>query len=169
MKKLLTTIIILLLVMVSAVGHAESLTVLDEYSLLTDDEIEAGVLLDPETLFAYVILDDDTVKLIRYTWISPNVNIPEQIQGKEVSCLGDYAFLDSPTTNVFLSHKDIQIEESAFDYFDGVVWLPGDHPTLSLRIIPVLVRNETETIEYYSFGSITYERYVEINDYYEED
>ena len=162
-------IITMLLVLSLTNCFADSLTVMDEYDLLTQDEIKAGVLLDPETLFAYVILDDDTVKIIRYTWISPDVSIPEQIQGKQVSCLGDYAFLDSPTTNVFLSHSDIQIEESAFDYFEGVVWLPGDHPTLSLRLVPALVRNETETIEYYSLGSLTYNRYVEINDYSEVD
>lgn len=38
----------------------------DEIDLLTCEEVLSGVMLDPETLFAYKILPDGTVKIERY-------------------------------------------------------------------------------------------------------
>ena len=167
MRHLVATVLALLLIIAMTPVYAEKLTVMDEYSLLTEDEIKDGVMLDPETLFAYTILDDQTVKIERYTWICSDVSIPEEIQGRKVTWLGDYLFLYSPTVNVFLPHTDIHISDAAFDYFEGVVWLPGDHPTLDFA--KAIIRKDTHSIEYYcrydSTFEIDFRRYCEIEDY----
>ncbi len=44
---------------------------MDAYDLLTPDEVKNGVLFDPDSLFAYRQLDDETIMLVRYTWVTP--------------------------------------------------------------------------------------------------
>lgn len=166
MKTTMMTIILIMLIFILALCYAEGYIVYDEYDLLTVDEVHDGVLLDPDTLFAYKILDDQTVKIIRYTWICSDVDIPEEIQGRKVSCVGDYAFLDTPVKNIFLPNTDIHLSECSFDYCDGVVWVDAKHPTL--RIISAIVQKDSLTIEYYhginSINMPKLRNYIEFDD-----
>lgn len=119
---------------------------MDEYELLTQDEVSDGVLLDPDTLFAYKILDDDTVMIVRYCWYHTKVDIPEQIAGKRVSEIGAYAFDETGVKDIFLNHKDIHIDDCAFEYTNATVWIPSDHPTL--RIVTGLMHMEENDVDY---------------------
>ncbi len=113
----LFVITLLLVTALSAVCFADSLTVMDEYELLTADEIADGVLLDPDSLFAYSLLEDGTVRLVRYTWVSPRVTVPDAINGIPVSWLGAYAFTDTPVKELELP-CGIYIDAEAFSYSD---------------------------------------------------
>ncbi len=149
-------------------GYADELTVMDEYDLLTPEEVSSGVLLDLSTLFAYKIQPDGTAMIMRYCWHHEYVQIPETIQGHIVSGLGDYVFLDTGVTNVFLPGTDIHLSDATFDYFDGTVWLQGNHPYL--QFVAGIMSREDHTIEYYknteSKNSTPKFRYwVEIDDY----
>ncbi len=42
--------------------------------------------------FKYTVLEDDTVKIIGYTGDDANVSVPDEIDGKAVSAIGEYAF-----------------------------------------------------------------------------
>ena len=156
------------ILMICITGYADELTVMDEYDLLTPEEISSGVLLDPSTLFAYRLLSDDTVMIMRYCWHHEYVQIPETIQGHIVSGLDDYVFLDTGVTNVFLPGTDIHLSDATFDYFDGTVWLQGNHPYL--QFVAGIMSREDHTIEYYknteSKDSMPRFRYwVKIDDY----
>lgn len=156
------------ILLICSMGCADELTVMEEYDLLTPEEVSSGVLLDPSTLFAYRILPDDTVMIVRYCWYHEYVRIPETIQGHVVSCLGDYAFLDTGVTNVFLPSTDIHLSEAAFDYFDGTVWLQGNHPFLQF-VAGIMDRN-SHTIEYYKNtetkdSTPRFRYWIEIDDY----
>lgn len=142
-----------------AVGDCNNLT-----------EITAEIHFDPETNFLYMILDDQTINIIRYTGDDENVDIPDTIQGHVVSCLGDYVFKDVATTNIFLSYSDIHLSELTFADYAGTVWIPGNHPTLDL--VAGIIRKDTKTIEYYSRiesqARIKYRRYCIIDEYWED-
>ena len=169
MKKVVLVTMAVALTLVSALAWAETITVLDdEFNFLTDDEIASGVVLDPDTLFAYRILDDNTVELVRYCWYHADVYIPEEIKGLPVSCIGDYIFLDTPVKNVYLPDMDIHISDAAFDYFGGTVWLSARHPTL--KFVMAIVNRNTYQIEYYRdtetiLSAPTFRYWIEINDY----
>ena len=117
MLMMVTMMITGLLVIVLAVSFADSLTVMDEYDLLTPDEIADGVLLDPESLFAYALLEDDTVMLVRYTWVVPHMTVPMTVEGLPVSWIGAHAFTDTPVKEIVLPWG-IGIDPDAFSYSD---------------------------------------------------
>ncbi len=117
MKRMMMALMTLLLVMVLAVSFADSLTVMDEYDLLTQDEIADGVLLDPESLFAYTLLEDGTVMLVRYTWVRTDVAVPAVVTGIPVAWIGPNAFTDTPVEAVTLPWG-IGIDADAFSYSD---------------------------------------------------
>lgn len=148
MRKFICVIacIVMMLFMLSCC--AESIVVMDEYDILTPDEVLDGVQLDPDTMFAYRVLDDDTIMLVRYCWFHSQVDIPETIAGKRVSVIGSYAFDETGVKDVFLSHEDIIIDDGAFDYTNATIWVPAGHPTL--RIVTGLMRKEDASIEYYA-------------------
>lgn len=161
MKKIISVVICMVMVLATHICIAEQIVVMDEYELLTQQEIDDGVQLDPDTLFAYKILDDDTVYIVRYCWYHTKVDIPEQIAGKRVSEIGAYAFDETGVKDIFLSHEDIHIDECAFEYTNATVWIPAGHPTL--RIITGLMRIEEGSIEYYSIteNGVKYKYYIE--------
>ena len=114
---MIPAIVLMLMVMFLTVCPADGLMVLDTYDLLTPDEVEDGALLDPDSLFAYVLLDDDTIKLTRYTWVNPHVTIPADINGVPVSWIGGYAFMDTPVKEIVLPWGR-NIDSEAFSYSD---------------------------------------------------
>ena len=146
MKKIISVVICMVIVLAAHICIAEQIVVMDEYELLTQQEIDDGVQLDPDTLFAYKILDDDTVIIVRYCWYHTKVDIPEQIAGKRVSEIGAYAFDETGVQDIFLSHEDIVIDECAFEYTNATVWIPTGHPTL--RIITGLIRIDDSSVDY---------------------
>lgn len=117
MKRTILAIVFVLMVIFYSVAFADGLTVMDVYSLLTPDEIEDGVMLDPVSFFAYTLLDDDTILLVRYTWVQPHVSVPSSINGTPVSALGAYAFIDTPVQEIELP-CGICIDSDAFSYCD---------------------------------------------------
>lgn len=168
MVKKTTALIVVFIFLICTMGYADELTVMDEYDLLTPEEVSSGVLLDPSTLFAYRIQSDNTVMIVRYCWHHEYVQIPETIQGHVVSSLGDYVFLDTCVTDVFLPVTDIHLSDATFEYFDGTVWLKGNHP--SLQFVIAIMNRESHKIEYYknteSKDSMPAFRYwIEIDDY----
>lgn len=161
-----TVCIMLLLVFVFTVFtcYSEEIIVMDEYDLLSPDEVANGVLLDPETMFAYRVLEDDTVEILRYCWFHTTVEIPTVIDDKRVSSIGSYAFDETGVKDIFLSHEDIMIDECAFDYTRATIWIPAGHPTL--RIFTGLMRKEDCSVECYSTTSYeeNYRYYVEFDE-----
>ena len=140
----------------------------DEIDLLTCEEVLSGVMLDPETLFAYKILPDGTVKIERYCWYHKQVEIPETIQGLRVSRLGDYLFIDVPTEDVFLPNTNIKMSDSTFDFFEGTVWMKANHPYLAFVV--AIINKKTNTLEYYRSTETNEDTpklryYIEIEDY----
>ena len=165
MKKFVLVTMAVVLTLISALAWAETITVLDdEFDFLTDDEIASGVMLDPDTLFAYRILDDNTVELVRYCWYHKTVEIPEAIDGRKVSVIGCYAFEDTGVQDIYLSHEDISIDPYAFKYTHATVWIPAGHPTL--RIFSGLIRTKDLSVECYSAtgNEEKYRYYVEFDD-----
>lgn len=168
MKSVICIITIVIIILFVSICHAESIVVMDEYDLLTQDEVSDGVLLDPNTMFAYSILPDKTARIERYCWFHKQVVIPDYIQGYRVSSLGNYLFVDVPTEDVFLPNTDISISDSTFDYYEGTVWMQANHP--SLAFVTGIMHRGTNIIEYYisteSFNdSPKFRYYVEIDDY----
>ena len=98
-EKLLFVMLLASMLMACTTAHMEGPIVVmdDEIDLLTHEEVLSGVMLDPETLFAYKVLPDGTVQIERYCWYHKQVEIPETIQGLRVSRLGDNLFIDVPT------------------------------------------------------------------------
>ena len=111
------TIITILLALTVTVCYASSLTVMDAYDLLTPDEVRGGVLFDPDSLFAYRQLDDDTVMLVRYTWVAPKVTVPATVEDLPVIWIGPNAFTDTPVEEITLPWG-IGIDADAFSYSD---------------------------------------------------
>lgn len=168
MVKKTTVLMAAFILLICTTGYADELTVMDEYKLLTPEEESSGVLLDPSTLFAYRIQPDDTVKIVRYCWHHEQVSIPPKIQGHAVSCLGDYIFLDTCVTDVFLPGTDIHLSDGTFDCFDGTVWLQGNHPFL--QFVVGIMDRKSHTIEYYKNTELKDSRpafryWIEIDDY----
>ncbi len=169
MRKAVLVTMTIVMVIISALAWAETITVMDdEFDFLTADEIASGVELDPDTMFAYRILEDGTVELVRYCWYHADICIPKAINDLPVSYIGDYIFLDTPVKNVYLPDTDIHISDAAFDYFGGTVWLSAKHPTLSF--VMAIVNRNTYQIEYYrdtetTLSAPTFRYWIEINDY----
>ena len=163
MNKTISFVVCLVMVLVASLCIAEHIVVLDEYELLTQDEVSEGVVLDPDTLFAYKILDDETVKIIRYCWYHKKVDIPEQIAGKRVSEIGAYAFDETGVQDIFLSHEDIHIDDCAFECTNATVWIPAGHPTL--QIITGLMRIEERSVESCTIteNGVKYRYYLEFD------
>lgn len=109
------TIITMLLILTLTVCFAESLTVMDAYDLLTPDEVKNGVLFDPDSLFAYRQLDDETIMLVRYTWVALQVTIPTTIEDLPVVWICAHAFTDTPVEVISLPWG-IGIDADAFSY-----------------------------------------------------
>ena len=109
------TIITMLLTLALTVCFADSLTVMDTYDLLTPDEVKDGVLFDRNSLFAYRQLDDETIMLVRYTWVAPQVTIPTTIEDLPVVWICAYAFTDTPVEVISLPWG-IGIDADAFSY-----------------------------------------------------
>ena len=165
MKKVVLVVMTVVMAFIYTLAWAESITVLDdEYDFLTADEIASGVVLDPDTLFAYRILENGTIELVRYCWYHEMVEIPTTIDGKRVSAIGCYAFVDTGVQDIFLNHEDIRIDPCAFDYTHATVWVPAGHPTL--RVFVGLMRIEDSSIECYSCtgNEANYRYYIEFDD-----
>lgn len=113
--KRLFVILLVVIVSFAVSAYSEVLTVPEEYNLLTEDEIENGVMLDHYTMFAYTLMDDNTILLIRYTWVRTHVSVPSSINGIPVSALGAYAFLDTPVREIELP-CGIATDSDAFSY-----------------------------------------------------
>ena len=160
--------IVAFILLICAMGYADELTVMDEYDLLTPEEISSGVLLDPSTLFAYRLQSDGTAMIMRYCWYHEYVQIPETIQGHVVSCLGDYVFLDTGVRNVFLPGTDIHLSDATFDYFDGTVWLQSNHPFLQF-VVGIMDRESQKNVYYKNSESKEsmpkFRYWIEIDDY----
>lgn len=108
-------ITLLLLVITMTTCFADSLAVMDTYDLLTPDEVKSGVLFDPDTLFAYKPLDDETIMIVRYTWIAPKVTVPAMIEDLPVVWIGAHAFTDTPVEKVTLPWS-VGLDADAFSY-----------------------------------------------------
>lgn len=169
-EKLLFVILLVSILMICTIAHMEGPIVVmdDEIDLLTCEEVLSGVMLDPETLFAYKILPDGTVQIERYCWYHKQVEIPETIQGLRVSRLGDYLFIDVPTEDVFLPNTNIKMSDSTFDFFEGTVWMKANHPYLAFVV--AIINKKTNTLEYYRSTETNedtpkFRYYIEIEDY----
>ena len=133
---------------------------------LTPEEIEDGMQLDCCSFFVYDVLSDHSVKLIRYAGIENSVQIPERICDMPVSCIGDYVFHGTAVTEAFLPDIDIAIDEDAFDWFQGTIWIHNNHPTL--RCVKAIIHKDTMKVEYCCGlemeGMPSFRTYVEFND-----
>ena len=78
MKRIITIFVFTFMLILLSSGNSE-ITVMDEFDLLTPDEAAEGVLLDPDTLFAYKILADGSVAIVRYAWFKTQIDIYLQI------------------------------------------------------------------------------------------
>ena len=108
-------ITLLLLVITMTTCFADSMTVLDAYELLTPDEVRSGVLFDPDTLFSYRQLDDETIMIVRYTWVTPSVTVPTTIEDLPVVWICAHAFTDTPVEEVTLPWG-VGLDADAFSY-----------------------------------------------------
>ena len=66
MRKTICVIICIVMMLFMLSCCAESIVVMDEYDILTPEEVLDGVQLDPDTMFAYRVLDDDTIMLVLF-------------------------------------------------------------------------------------------------------
>lgn len=70
----------------------------------------------------YQVLDDGTVEITGYAGSDKVVMIPDTIEGKKVSSIGDWAFSDcSSLTSIEIPSGVTSIGENAFDYCDELI------------------------------------------------
>lgn len=74
------------------------------------------ILYSPENDFAYgyEVLEDKTVKIVEYFGWDDEVEIPDEINGKKVTVIGDSAFYASEITSLVIPEGVTTIETSAF-------------------------------------------------------
>ena len=66
--------------------------------------------------FQYSVLDDGTVEITKYTGSAEKVDIPEKIDGKSVTSIGDYAFDDCESfKSITIPDSVTSIGDSAFE------------------------------------------------------
>lgn len=104
-----------MLVITMTTCFADSLAVMDTYDLLTPDEVRSGVLFDSDTLFSYRQLDDETIMIVRYTWVAPSVTVPTTIEDLPVVWICAHAFTDTPVEEVTLLWG-VGLDADAFSY-----------------------------------------------------
>jgi|GEM_PF-198985 len=67
--------------------------------------------------FEYRVLDDGTVEITKYNdWEAEKVDIPEKIDGKSVTSIGNEAFWDSVLTSITIPNSVTSIGSDAFAY-----------------------------------------------------
>ena len=90
--------------------------------------------------FEYILLDDGTIEVTKYIGNDINVVIPDEIDGKKVTSIGDWAFSYCENlTDITLPSKLKNIGEQAF-------WSCGN-------IKEITIPNEVETIGDGAFGA----------------
>ena len=123
---------------------------------------------DPDTPvepFSYSVLDDGTVQITRYNGSEQSVDLPSEIDGKNVTAIGDAAFIYcSDITNVTIPDSVTSIGDWAFQYCSSLisVALPdsitsiGDYAfQFCKNLTSVIIPANITSIQYYVFNGCT--------------
>lgn len=69
---------------------------------------------DSPSAYKYKVSDDDTIEIVEYVGTSVNPEIPDQINGADVTAIGDNAFKDKPIETIKLPNSLRTIGTNAF-------------------------------------------------------
>ena len=104
--------------------------------------------------FEYGVLDDGTVEITKYNGNAEKVDIPDKIDGKSVTEIGDYcADVGNGITKVIIPNSVISINERAFSYCYGlsVIDIEQGNKNYSSSNGVLFDKNKTKLI-YYPLG-----------------
>ena len=158
MKKMLQKSLVLMLVLISMV----SACAMPAFALDTQSTTVSAHTENAETDFACVVLSDGTIEIAGYTGTSSEVVIPEFIDGKKVTSIGNSAFFkNSLITNVTIPSGAVRIGNYSFGYCDSLrkITIPSSVTSIAQNAFI----NHSDELVVYCFNDSTATNFVQQN------
>ena len=100
--------------------------------------------------YEYIILEDGTIEITHYDGSGSMIKIPNELDGKTVTSIGNGAFFLSKVTSVSIPDSVTHLGENPFEYCNNLssISVSDNHPTLAI-IDDVLFSKNDKRLVYY--------------------